>query len=133
MTQVCSVYSQLLQLFSRGQFAQAVNQHQADCNAKGLSSWEQFVAMLFCQMAHLNSLREACLGLASCESPLKHPGISITQKKSTSRMTTPTVRGNSTCWSLCSCWKSVRRRRQRAAAWSRSRRLPAFCGPMRVC
>ena len=86
MTQVCSVYSQLLQLFSRGQFAQAVNQHQADCNAKGLSSWGQFVAMLFCQMAHLNSLRELCLGLASCESPLKHLGISITPKKSTSRM-----------------------------------------------
>jgi hypothetical protein len=40
------VYSQLLQLFSRGQFAQAVKQHQAERNAKGFSSWEQFVVML---------------------------------------------------------------------------------------
>ena len=39
--------------------------------------------MLFCQMAHLNSLREVCLGLAGCESPLKHLGISTAPKKST--------------------------------------------------
>jgi hypothetical protein len=77
------VYSQLLQLFSRGQFARAVKHHQAERNAKGFSSWEQFVAMLFCQLAHLNSLREVCMGLASCESPLKHLGISATPKKST--------------------------------------------------
>ena len=70
MTQVCSVYSQLLQLFPRGQFAQLVKQHQAEFSAKGFTCWEQFVAMLFCQVAHLNSLREVCLGLAGCESPL---------------------------------------------------------------
>ena len=39
--------------------------------------------MLFCQAAHLNSLREVCLGLAGCESPLKHLGISTAAKKST--------------------------------------------------
>jgi hypothetical protein len=83
MVQVCSVYSQLLQLFSRGQFARAVKQHHAEHNAKGFSSWEQFVAMLFCQLAHLSSLREVCMGLASCESPLKHLGISMAPKKST--------------------------------------------------
>ena len=83
MLQVCSVYSQLLQLFSRGEFARAVKHHQAERNAKGFSSWEQFVAMLFCRLAHLNSLREVCMGLASCESPLKHLGISTTPKKST--------------------------------------------------
>jgi hypothetical protein len=83
MTQVCSVYSQLLQLFPRGQFAQVVKQHQAEFNAKGFTCWEQFVAMLFCQVAHLNSLREVCLGLAGCESPLKHLGISTTPKRST--------------------------------------------------
>ena len=83
MLQVCSVYSQLLQLFSRAQFARAVKHHGAERNAKGFSSWEQFVAMLFCQLAHLNSLREVCMGLASCESPLKHLGIRVTPKKST--------------------------------------------------
>ena len=39
--------------------------------------------MLFCQVAQLKSLREVCMGLASCEAPLKHLGISETPKKST--------------------------------------------------
>jgi Domain of unknown function (DUF4372) len=83
MTPVCSVYSQLLQLFSRGQLANAFNQHQAEFSAKGFTCWEQFVAMLFCQLAHMNSLREVCLELAGCKSPLKHLGISTAPKKST--------------------------------------------------
>ncbi len=37
--------------------------------------------MLFCQVAHLNSLREVCLGLAGCESPLKHLGIGTAPNK----------------------------------------------------
>lgn len=83
MIQVCSVFSQLLQLFSRGEFARAVKTHHAERNAKGFTCWGQFVAMLFCQVAQLKSLREVCMGLASCEAPLKHLGISETPKKST--------------------------------------------------
>jgi hypothetical protein len=77
------VFSQLLQLFSRGEFARAVKQHSAERHAKGFTCWGQFVAMLFCQVAQLKSLREVCLGLASCEAPLKHLGISETPNKST--------------------------------------------------
>ena len=63
MTQVCSVYSQLLQLFPRGQFAQAVKQHQAEFGAKGFTCWVQFVAMLFCQVAHMTlTPRIECAG-----------------------------------------------------------------------
>jgi hypothetical protein len=65
MTPGCSVYSQLLQLFPRGQFANAVKQHQAKFSVKGFTCWEQFVAMLFCQFAPMNSLREVCQGLAA--------------------------------------------------------------------
>ena len=83
MTQVCSVFSQLLQLFSRGEFSRAVKQHSAERNAKGFTCWGQFVAMLFCQVAQLKSLREVCMGLASCEAPLKHLGLWETPKKST--------------------------------------------------
>lgn len=83
MTQVCSVFSQLLQLFSRGEFARSVKKHSAERHAKGFTCWGQFVAMLFCQVAQLKSLREVCLGLASCEAPLKHLGLSETPKKST--------------------------------------------------
>ncbi|MGH9653022.1 MAG: IS4 family transposase [Bryobacteraceae bacterium] len=83
MTQICSVFSQLLQLFSRGEFERAVKQHEAERNAKGFTCWGQFVAMFFCQVAQMKSLREVCMGLASCESPLKHLGLSETPKKST--------------------------------------------------
>jgi hypothetical protein len=83
VTQVCSVFSQLLQLFSRGEFARSVKKHSAERHAKGFTCWGQFVAMLFCQVAQLKSLREVCLGLASCEAPLKHLGLSETPKKST--------------------------------------------------
>src|SRR5271157_4281714 len=83
MTQVCSVFSQLLQLSPHRKFAQAVKQHQGERHAKGFTCWGQFVAMLFCQVAQLKSLREVCMGLASCESPLKHLGLSETPKKST--------------------------------------------------
>jgi len=83
VTQVCSVFSQLLQLFSRGEFGRAVKKHSAERHAKGFTCWGQFVAMLFCQVAQLKSLREVCMGLAGCEAPLKHLGMSTTPKKST--------------------------------------------------
>ena len=51
MTQVSSVFSQLLQLFSRGEFERAVKNCGAERNAKGFTSWGQFVAMFFCQVA----------------------------------------------------------------------------------
>jgi hypothetical protein len=60
-----------------------VKKHSAERHAKGFTCWGQFVAMLFCQVAQLKSLREVCLGLASCEAPLKHLGLSETPKKST--------------------------------------------------
>lgn len=83
MTPVCSVFAQLLQLFPRREFAQAVKEHKAERAAKGFTCWSHFVSMLFCQVAHLNSLREIELGLASCESPLKQLGFSQTVKRST--------------------------------------------------
>lgn len=83
MTPVCSVFGQLLQLFSRGEFARAVVQHQAERHAKGFTCWSQFVAMLYCQVAQLKSLREVVLGLASCDSALKQMGLSETVKRST--------------------------------------------------
>jgi hypothetical protein len=77
----CPCCCLLLQLFSRGEFARAVKQHSAERNAKGFTCWGQLVAMLFCQVAQLKSLREVCL--ACCEAPLKHLGTSETPNKST--------------------------------------------------
>jgi len=83
MNRVCSIFSQLLQLFPRVEFERAVKDHQAERHARGFTSWGQFVAMLFCQLGRAHSLREICGGLACCEGKLKHLGIPLAPKKST--------------------------------------------------
>ncbi len=83
MQRVSSIFSQLLQLFPRLEFEQAVRKHRSDYAAKGFTSWGQFVAMLFCQFGRAHSLREICGGLASCEGKLKHLGVPDSPKRST--------------------------------------------------
>lgn len=70
-------------LFPRLQFEQAVRDHKAEYQARGFTSWGQFVAMLFCQLGRAHTLREICGGLASCEGKLKHLGVPDAPKKST--------------------------------------------------
>ena len=83
MTQVCSIFSQLLQLFPRLEFENLVRQHRAERHARGFTCWGQFVAMLFCQLGQAQSLREICGGLAACEGKLRHLGIPQAPKRST--------------------------------------------------
>jgi hypothetical protein len=76
MNNVCSIFSQLLQLFPRVEFQHMVKDTRAERHAKGFTCWGQFVAMLFCQLGRAHSLREITGGLRSCEGKLKHLGIS---------------------------------------------------------
>jgi hypothetical protein len=75
MNRFCSIFSQLLQLFSRMEFQQAVKEAKAERHARGFTCWGQFMAMLFCQLGRAHSLREIAGGLRSCEGKLKHLGI----------------------------------------------------------
>jgi hypothetical protein len=83
MIRVASLFSQLLSLFPRTEFYAAVKEHQADRYAKGFTCWEQFVSMLFCQLAQAKSLREICSGLACCLGKLQHLGLQRAPNKST--------------------------------------------------
>src|SRR5205807_6883801 len=83
MSAVCSIFSQILQLFSRAQFQAAVHQHKAERHARGFTCWEQFIAMLFCQLGRAHSLTEITQGLAASEGKLKHLGLSEAPAKST--------------------------------------------------
>jgi hypothetical protein len=76
LNRFCSIFSQVLQLFSRLEFESAVRQHKAERHARGFTCWGQFVAMLFCQLGRAQSLREICGGLAASEGKLKHLGLS---------------------------------------------------------
>ena len=78
-----SVFSQLLSLISRQDFSRFVRETGAEKGAKGFSCWEQFVAMMFCQLAQAKSLREIHSGLRSCEGKLKHLGLSEAPGRST--------------------------------------------------
>ena len=78
-----SLFSQLLALFSRADFAAAVRKHRAERAAKGFDCWTQFVAMLFCQLGRAHSLREICGGLASVEGKLNHLGVGAAPRRST--------------------------------------------------
>ena len=83
MKRVCSIFSQILQLIPRDSFEAAVQKHQAERHSRGFSSWGQFVAMLFCQLAQAKSLREITEGLQASEGKLKHLGLPEAPARST--------------------------------------------------
>ena len=83
MKRVCSIFSQILQLIPRDRFEAAVVEHRAERHARGFSSWGQFVAMLFCQLAQAKSLREITEGLQASEGKLKHLGLPEAPARST--------------------------------------------------
>jgi hypothetical protein len=72
--------TQLLQVFSRNEFHQDVRETRAERHARGFASWDHFVAMLFCQLADAQSLREIIGGLASCEGRLEQFGIKVPKR-----------------------------------------------------
>ena len=83
MVAVASCFAQMLALIDHTAFARAVQQHQAERGTKGFSCWDQFVSMLFCQMASAHSLREICGGLATALGKLVHLGVRRTPTRST--------------------------------------------------
>jgi len=83
MGRVCSIFSQIVKLIPRSGFQAAVEKHKSEKHAKGLSSWSQFIALLFCQLGGAKSLREITGGLAASEGKLRHLGVERAPKRST--------------------------------------------------
>jgi hypothetical protein len=114
MVQAASLFNQLLQHFPRTEFASLVNKHHAERAAKGFTCWTQLVAMTYCQLAHADSLREICNGLACSEGKLVHLGIDNAPNKSTlsyaneHRPAAPALRSRRSVPS--GCWWSTARR-----------------------
>jgi Transposase DDE domain/Domain of unknown function (DUF4372) len=78
------MFSQILKLVPRIDFERIVRETGAEYRCKGLSSWSQFVAMLFCQLGRAHTLREIEGGLKSCEGKLAHLGIEVVARSSLS-------------------------------------------------
>jgi Transposase DDE domain/Domain of unknown function (DUF4372) len=77
MQAFCSLFSQILKVIPRGGFEQLVRQHGSERHARGFTSWQQLVAMLFCHIGRAQSLREIEHGLRSAEGKLNHLGIEV--------------------------------------------------------
>ena len=75
MVRCTSLFSQVLSLIGRVEFAKHVQELKAERGSKGFSCWGQLVGMLFCQMAQAQSLREICDGLRCCLGKLNHLGL----------------------------------------------------------
>jgi hypothetical protein len=78
-----SLFSQILQIVPRSQFMKLVVETGSERHSKGFSCWDQYVAMLFCQLAQAKSLREICDGLAVTCGKLFHLGMKSSPPKST--------------------------------------------------
>ena len=78
-----SLFSQILQVVPRTRFARIVKGCKAERHSKGFTCWDQFVSMLFCQMAQSKSLREISDGLAVTCGKLIHLGLKSAPAKST--------------------------------------------------
>ena len=57
MNKFSSMFGQILHIFSKIEFYSAVKELRAEKGAKGFICWEQFVAMLFCQLGQAHSLK----------------------------------------------------------------------------
>ena len=83
MVHVASCFAQVLELVDRNEFSRAVRDLKAERGAKGFKCWDQFVAMLFCQLGSAHSLREICGGLSTALGRVVHLGMKAAPKRST--------------------------------------------------
>jgi hypothetical protein len=80
----CSFFQQILKFIPRGEFDNLVAKHSTERHARGFSSWNQYVAMLYCQFGGAQSLRDICDGLDSMQGKTSHLGIGTTSKSTLS-------------------------------------------------
>lgn len=83
MNKYNSIFGQILKIFPRTQFEIFVKETMSSRNSKGFSCWDQFVAMLFCQLGQAHSLREICGGLATSLGKMIHLGLRKAPSRST--------------------------------------------------
>ena len=62
-----SLFSQLLDMIPRNQFAKIVEEGGYDKNYKKFKAWDQFVSMVYCHLGQAKSFREISMGLGSIQ------------------------------------------------------------------
>ena len=77
-----SLFRQVLNLVPKREFEEIIMGHAGDKHKQSFDCWSHFVSMIFCQLAHANSLREICGGLKTCGGKLNHLGLDAAPSKS---------------------------------------------------
>ena len=83
MVRTTSCFAQVLAMVDRYGFDRVIRDLDAERGAKGFRCWDQFVAMLFCQLGSADSLREICGGLSTALGRMVHLGLKEAPKRST--------------------------------------------------
>jgi Transposase DDE domain/Domain of unknown function (DUF4372) len=77
-----TIFNQLLSFLPKNRFNYFVGQHHGDRHIKKMTSWNQFVVMLFAQVAGKKSLRDIEVSMNLHEGCWHHLGINTTAKSS---------------------------------------------------
>jgi len=72
-----TIFGQLLKFFSRFEFEKFVKEVGAERHARGVSSWDHFVALMFAQIVGQKSLRCIEAGKATQFNNLYHSGAKL--------------------------------------------------------
>lgn len=84
MSYSSTIFNQLLQFIPKDKFNQFVGQHQADRYVKSLTTWNQFVALLYAQTTGKESLREIETGFNLHINNWYHLGVNTVARSSLS-------------------------------------------------
>lgn len=77
-----TLFSQIICRLNRFSFTRLVKEKETDKHQKGYNSWTHLVAMLFCQFAKSQSVRDISNGLRSATGNLNHLGVDKAPSKS---------------------------------------------------
>jgi hypothetical protein len=77
-----TLFSQIISKLDRIKFSKLVKERQTDKYQKGYDSWTHLVAMIFCQFAKSQSVRDISNGLRSATGNLNHMGVVKAPSKS---------------------------------------------------
>src|SRR5258708_21250591 len=75
MNQGRTVFSQLISFLPDREFRRCVERYQGDLRVRGLSCWDQYLAMAFAQLTYRESLRDIEACLRSLQGKLYHLGF----------------------------------------------------------
>jgi transposase len=79
-----TLLGQMLQIYPRFEFQKAVSETRTEYHARGFSSWNHYVAMLFGQLGGQDSLRGIEAGMATQSHSLYHLGVEAVHRSTLS-------------------------------------------------